>query len=121
MAILIPEYYNLGHVSMGVGNISALQALNMERINSQGVKYRDVMSNFLVEIERCIRLGIAFDLFWDMKDLDLSAYREIVHIREDGKVEVISSIDRAGTYRLRAATTDVAGRSSVVWKDIIVE
>ncbi|MEA3461591.1 MAG: hypothetical protein U9R49_06910, partial [Bacteroidota bacterium] len=67
VAILIPEFYNLGHVSMGVGNISALPALNMERTNSYGVKYRDVMSNFLVEIERCIRLGIGYDLFWDLE------------------------------------------------------
>ena len=227
VAILIPEFYNLGHVSMGIGNISALPALNMERTNSQGVKYRDVMSNFFVEIERCIRLGIEYDLFWNLEDLTLSDYREIVNIREDGKVvitkngksklldsariperpdgdppqltvEVVSAsrkspsaitarakvtegsapvyytlgadkngiynnqyvlwelfgpaeedhsklwferwdvsvsggnkyaeveikfkIDKPGNYRLRAATTDVAGRSTVVWKDInIVE
>ncbi|MCK4879617.1 MAG: hypothetical protein KAS82_03120 [Bacteroidales bacterium] len=226
VAILIPEFYNLGHVSMGIGNISALPALNMERINSQGVKYRDVMSNFLVEVERCIRLGVGYDLFWDLENLELSDYREIVNIREDGKieitkngesrlldsariperpdgdppqlaVEVISanskppfaitarakvtegsapvyytlgadkngiynnqyvlwelfgpeeedhsklwaerwdvsisdennsaeveikfSIDKPGSYLLRAATTDVAGRSSVVWKNIKME
>lgn len=225
VAILLPEFYNLGHVSMGIGNISALPALNMERTNSLGVKYRDVMSNFFVEIERCIRLGIEYDLFWNLKNLKLSDYREIVNIREDGKVEIIKngskklldyariperpdgkpptlvvkvektsenapytfigqakvaegtapvyytmgadingvynnqyvlwelfgpeeedhsklwserwdvsvlegdstaeaeikfSIDKPGNYRLRAATTDVAGRSAVVWKDIVI-
>jgi len=226
VAILIPVFYNLGHVSMGIGNISALPALNMERTNSQGVKYREVMSNFLVEIERCIRLGVGYDLFWDLENLELTGYREIVHIREDGKVEITGNgasklmdsarvperpdgvpprltvevisadskppsaiiarakvtegtapvyytmgadengiyhnqyvlcelygpeeedhsklwverwdvavseenhsaeaeikftIDEPGNYRLRAATTDVAGRSSVVWKDIYIE
>jgi hypothetical protein len=225
VAILLPEFYNLGHVSMGIGNISALPALNMERTNSQGVKYRDVMSNFLVEIERCIRLGIGYDLFWNLENLKLSGYREIVNIREDGKVEIIKNgksrlldaarvperpdgdpprltvevineskkppfeftaranvtkvsapvyytlgadkngiynnqyvlwelfgpeeedhsklwaerwdvsvsevnnaaevaiklvIDEPGSYRLRAATADLAGRSTVVWKDIVV-
>jgi hypothetical protein len=46
------------------------------------------MSNFLVEIERCIRLGIAFDLFWDLENLSMDDYREIVTVREDGKVNV---------------------------------
>ena len=88
VAILLPEFYNLGHVSMGIGNISALPSLNMERKNSYGVQYRDVMSNFFVEIERCIRLGVEYDLFWNLENLKLDNYREIVNIREDGKVEV---------------------------------
>ena len=49
---------------------------------------RDVMSNFFVEIERCIRRGIEYDLFWNLEDLKLTGYREIVNIREDGKVEI---------------------------------
>ena len=88
IAILIPPGYNLGHVKMGIGNISGLGELNMERINSHGVKYRDVMSNFYIEIERCIRLGIEYDAFWDIEDLELNGYDEIVGIREDGKVEI---------------------------------
>ncbi len=89
-AILLPEFYNLGHVSMGIGNFSALPALNMERKNSYDVKYRDVMRNFFTEIERCIRFGKEYDLFWNMKGLRLDGYEEIVIIREDGKVEIIS-------------------------------
>jgi len=88
IAILIPPGYNLGHVKMGIGNISGLGELNMERINSQGVKYRDVMSNFYIEIERCIRLGIEYDAFWNLEDIELNGYDEIVGIREDGKVEI---------------------------------
>ena len=88
VAILIPPGYNLGHVKMGIGNFSGLPELNMERKNGQGVKYRDVMNNFYIEIERCIRLGVEYDLFWNMENLELIGYREIVTIREDGKIEV---------------------------------
>ena len=88
VAILIPTGYNLGHVKMGIGNFSGLPELNMERENTYGVKYRDVMNNFYIEIERCIRLGIEYDLFWNMENLKLNGYREIVTIREDGKIEV---------------------------------
>ena len=49
------------------------------------------MNNFYVEIERCIRHGSAYDLFWNMDGLKLDGYREIVSIREDGKVEIIKN------------------------------
>jgi hypothetical protein len=87
-AILIPPGYNLGHVKMGIGNISGLPEMNMERYNSCGVKYRQIMSNFFVEIERCIRLGIEYDLFWNMQNLELWDYREVVTVREDGRIEL---------------------------------
>jgi len=88
VAILIPLGYNLGHVKMGIGNFSGLPELNMERSNSHGIKYRGVMNNFYLEIERCIRLGIEYDLFWNMENLELNDYREVVSIKEDGKVEI---------------------------------
>lgn len=88
VAILLPAGYNLGHVYMGKGNLWGLGELNLERVNQEGVKYRTVMSNFFTEIERCIRMGVAYDLFWDMEGYDFSRYREVVRIREDGKVIV---------------------------------
>ena len=88
MVILLPPGYNLGHVEMGRGNLWGVGELNLERCNREGVKYRTVMHNFFTEIERAIRLGVAFDLLWDLAGLKLSDYREIVRIREDGKVEV---------------------------------
>lgn len=90
VAILLPPGYNLGHVYMGRGAFSGVPELNMERRNQYGVKYRQVMSNFLVEIERCLRLGIAFDLFWNLDDLKLPEYREVVSIQPDGKVKVVT-------------------------------
>ena len=88
IVILLPPGYNLGHVEMGKGNLWGLGELNLERHNREGVKYRTVMHNFFTEIERAIRLGVAFDLLWNLEELKLSDYREIVRIREDGKVEV---------------------------------
>ena len=88
IVILLPPGYNLGHVEMGRGNLWGLGELNLERHNREGVKYRTVMCSFFTEIERAIRLGVAFDLLWDLPELNLSGYREVVRIREDGKVEV---------------------------------
>ncbi len=88
--VLLPAGYNLGHVDMGRGNLWGLGELNLERPNSKGVKHRVVMGNFFTEIERLIRLGVAFDLAWDLPGLDLRGYREIVRIGEDGDVRVLS-------------------------------
>jgi len=35
-------------------------------------------------------------------------------------VEVNFTVEKPGPYRLRAATTDLAGRSTVVWKEFRV-
>jgi len=88
IAILLPPGYNLGHVHLGKGSLWGLGELNLERVNRSGVKYRTVMGNFFTEIERCLRLGVAFDLLWDLPLIHPSGYREVVRIREDGKVEV---------------------------------
>jgi hypothetical protein len=88
VAILLPPGYNLGHVMLGKGNLWGLAALNLERKNREGVKYRVVMGNFFTEIERCLRLGIAFDLLWDLPNQRLGGYREVVHVREDGREQL---------------------------------
>jgi hypothetical protein len=88
VVILLPVGYNLGHVKMGRGELWGLGELNLERVNSKGVKYRTVMRNFFTEIERCFRLGVSFDLLWDLPGIAPKGYREVVRVREDGKVEV---------------------------------
>ncbi len=90
VAILLPAGYNLGHVYMGRGNLWGLGELNLERVNREGIQYRTVMGHFFTEIERCIRMGVPYDLFWDIEGYRLTGYREIVRVREDGKVEVIA-------------------------------
>ena len=63
---------------MGRGNLWGLGELNLERHNKEGIKYRTVMHNFFTEIERAIRLGVAFDLIWDLAELKLSAFGKMV-------------------------------------------
>ena len=89
-AILLPPGYNLGHVHLGRGNLWGLGELNLERKNHQGIPYRKVMGNFFTEIERCLRLGVAFDLLWDLDGMNCDGYREVVRVREDGRVEVVA-------------------------------
>ncbi len=90
VAILLPAGYNLGHVHMGRGSFSGLPELNMERTNAYGITYRQVMSNFLQEVERCLRLGVEADLFWNLDSLSLSDYSEVIVIEETGRVRVKS-------------------------------
>jgi hypothetical protein len=102
VAILLPPGYDLGHVQTGKGSLWGVGELNLERRNRTGVSHRAVMSNFFTEIERCLRLGMAFDLLWDLPGLAPTGYREIVRAREDGKVEVEEEgkrrvLDRART------------------------
>jgi hypothetical protein len=91
VAILIPPGYNMGHVKMGIGHISGLGELNRERLNTKSVKHGTVMSNFYIEVERCLRLGIEFDAFWNLDGFDFSEYSEIINIRKDGKVGVMKN------------------------------
>jgi hypothetical protein len=88
VAILLPPGYDLGHTHMGRGNLWGLGELNLERTNRYGIRYRQVMANVFTEIERCRRLGVAFDLLWDLDGLKLGGYREVVRVRENGRVEI---------------------------------
>ena len=88
VAILLPPGYDLGHTHTGRGNLWGLGELNLERTNGYGIRYRQVMGNFFIEIERCRRQGVAFDLLWNLDGLKLSGYREVVRVREDGRVEI---------------------------------
>jgi hypothetical protein len=102
VAIVLPPGYDLGHVQTGKGNMWGVGELNLERLNRQGIAYRVVMSNFFTEIERCFKRGVPFDLLWDLPGMKLTGYREIVRIREDGKVEVNNKGDLTILDRARA-------------------
>ena len=65
-----------------------IPATNLERKNRFGLKYREILHRVGMEIERCHRLGISYDLAWDMEGLDLSGYREVVRVKEDGTIHV---------------------------------
>lgn len=110
VAILLPPGYDLGHVHMGRGNLWGLPELNLERKNRHGVSYRTVMGNFFTEIERCLRLGVAFDLLWDLDGMKLGDYREVVRVREDGRIEVIADGRRTVRSGVRAPTRPAGAR-----------
>lgn len=91
VAILLPPGYDLGHTHTGRGNLWGLGELNLERTNRHGIRYRQVMGNFFTVIERCLRQGVAFDLLWELDGLKLAGYREVVRVREDARVEVLTT------------------------------
>jgi len=91
VAILMPPGYGLGHVFMGKGLLWGIHELNLERRNHRGVKHRVVMSRVFTEIERCIRLGVAFDILWDLPGVAPQGYREVVRVAEDGQVELLGA------------------------------
>ena len=57
----------------------------------------------------------------DYTNLLAETWNASVCERDDrAEVEIKFTIDRPGNYRLRVATSDVAGRSTVVYKDISI-
>ena len=67
-----------------------LPPLNYEKKNRAGLTYREVLARVAAEIERCYRHGVAYDLAWDLDGLNLEGYREIIRIRENGRVSVVT-------------------------------
>jgi hypothetical protein len=100
VAILLPPGYNLGHVFLGKGILWGVGELNLERLNRAGVKYRVVMSSFFTEIERCLRSGVSFDLLWDLPGIEVAGYRDVIRIREDGRIDS-RNVSNAGTKVVR--------------------
>jgi hypothetical protein len=90
VAITLPPGYDLGHTQMGRGNLWGLAELNLERRNQARVPYRTVMANFWREVERSLGRGIPFDALWDLPGKQPQGYREVVRVREDGRVQVES-------------------------------
>lgn len=65
-----------------------LKWLHLERETGQGATYRQVLANAAVEVERCIRLGLEFDIAVDDPKFTAAGYEEIIWCREDGSVVV---------------------------------
>ena len=103
VAITLPPGYDLGHVFMGRGSLWGVTELNLERRNAAGVQYRTVMTNFFLEAERWLRQGIGFDAMWELPGHAPAGYREIVRVREDGKVELERGGQRQTLTTARAA------------------
>ncbi len=65
-----------------------LKWLHLERKTGHGATYRQVLTNAAVEVERCIRLGVEFDIAVDDPKFTATGYDEVIWCREDGTVVV---------------------------------
>lgn len=65
-----------------------LKWLHLERDSGSGATYRQVLTNAALEVERCIRLGIDFDIAVDDAKFTATGYDEVIRCREDGSVLV---------------------------------
>lgn len=67
-----------------------LKWLHLERETGLGATYRRVLTNAAIEVERCIRLGVDFDIAVDEPEFTAAGYDEVIRCREDGTVLVQS-------------------------------
>ena len=87
-----------------------LPPLHYEKRNAHGLKIREIVSRVAAEIERCYRQGVAYDLAWEWPGIDLSDYREIVRVREDGRI-IVDSEEEQATYNQARWPARPAGRA----------
>lgn len=87
-----------------------LPPLHYEKRNAHGLKIREIVSRVAAEIERCYRQGVAYDLAWEWPGIDLSDYREIVRVREDGRI-IVDSDEEHATYNQPRWPARPAGRA----------
>lgn len=81
--IVIPHGYTFAPYPL-----QYLKWLHLERATGQGVTYRQVLTNAALEVERCLRLGIEFDIAVDDPKFAAAGYDEVIWCREDGSVLV---------------------------------
>lgn len=73
--------------------------LHLERPNTHGVTYREVIANAVIEAERYIRLGIPFDVAIDESRFTPQGYDEIVYVQEDGSLQVVDAFGNRTTLQ----------------------
>jgi hypothetical protein len=186
LAIVIPAGYNLGHVHLGKGLLWGLPEMHRERANAAGSTYGQVMSAALLEMEKAMRAGTRFDVLWDLPNVPIRGYKNVIRIAESARANpnraggppltvtvnpgaanwvtahaatpanvyyttgadatgtyrnarfywelygpaeedmriippgetVRFQLDKPGKYRLRVATADTEGRTSVEWRSL---
>ncbi|MCS1408944.1 MAG: hypothetical protein M2R45_02123 [Verrucomicrobia subdivision 3 bacterium] len=67
-------------------------APQLRKINEHGLKHPEILARVAAEIQRCYRLGVTYDLAWELNHLGLSGYREVVQIRKDGQIIVQNDV-----------------------------
>lgn len=71
------------------GPLHSINWLHLERKTKYGVSYRQILLNAGLEVERCIRNGIKFDIAINEPRFKPNGYKEIIHCLEDGTVKIV--------------------------------
>jgi hypothetical protein len=84
VAVVIPYGYTFSPTPL-----NRIYWLHLERVNEQGVTYRQVLANAATEVERLLRSGIEFDLAVDDPRFTAQGYEELIYVQEDGRVRIV--------------------------------
>jgi hypothetical protein len=61
---------------------------HLERQNQHGIKFRVVLSNAALEVERLLRHGVEFDIVVDDPQTPPTGYDELIFAQADGKLRI---------------------------------
>ncbi len=82
-AIVLPDGYPLAAYCLW-----GSQVFHLDRANPKGVAYRDVLHPAALQIERCVKANIPFDLIYDDGSDAWKKYEEAVVIADDGSARL---------------------------------
>lgn len=83
VAVVIPYGYTFTPYHM-----HRIDWLHLERKNEHGVKYREVLANAGLEVERLLRQGVEFDIVVDDPQAPPTGYGELIFAQADGKIRI---------------------------------
>lgn len=82
VAIALPYGYMLQ-----LGPMWYCPAFHLERRNEAGSTYRDVLRSAVLQVEKCSRENVPYDIIIDEEPFTQSEYDEVIRIREDGSIK----------------------------------
>ena len=85
VAVALPEGYTFEVRGLLYNQVDH----HLERTNEHGVTHRRVLHNAAVEMERCLRQGIDFDLVIADSSFTGEGYTEAIYCRLDGTLEIV--------------------------------
>jgi len=83
VAVVIPYGYTFTPYHM-----HRIDWLHLERKNEHGIKYREVLANAALEVERLLRQGSEFDIVVDDPKSPPTGYEEMIFAQADGKLRI---------------------------------
>ncbi len=83
VAVVIPYGYTFSPYHM-----HRIDWLHLERENQYGVRYREILSNAALEVERLLRAGIDFDIAVDDPLFHKAGYDQLIYAQADGTVRI---------------------------------